>query len=345
MQTSSNPLGTASAGSLEAAANAFENILSGNDQDTEDANEAPQGDEPSDEADDEVSPGDRGVEEGDDEGEAPQESEDDESDDDSDEEEESDEDDEREPVYTVKVDGQEVDVPLSELVKGYSRTADYTRKTQEIAAIRKQVEAVAQESIAARDMYAQRLVQLDQLLQQQAPQEPNWAELRATDPIEFAAQWADHQRRQQYQQQVQAERQAIMAQQQQEQALQMQQRLEQGRQWLTEAIPEWKSPETAKAERAALKAYGKRFGYSDEELGQVADPRAVVLLRKAMLYDRMQEKRGQIKPAKKADAPVMKPGAASRPSTKKASEVTRAKQRLAKTGKVSDAAALFKSFL
>jgi hypothetical protein len=345
MQNSSNPLGTASAGSLEAAANAFEDILSGSGQDTEEPNEAPQGKEPSDEADDEVSLEDPGVEDSGDDGEAPQESEDDESEDDSDEEEESDEDDGREPIYTVKVDGQEVDVPLSELVKGYSRTADYTRKTQEIAAIRKQAEAVAQESIAARDQYAQRLVQLDQLLQQQAPQEPNWELLRATDPIEFAAQWADHQRRQQVMQQVNGERQAILAQQQQEHALQMQQRLEHGRQWLTEAIPEWRSPETAKAERAALKAYGKQFGYSEEELAQVADPRAVVLLRKAMMYDRMQEKRGQIKPAKKAAAPVMKPGPATQPSTKKAGEVTRAKQRLAKTGKLSDAAAVFKSFL
>lgn len=35
---------------------------------------------------------------------------------------------------TVKVDGEEVRVPLSEAVAGYSRQADYTRKTQELAA-------------------------------------------------------------------------------------------------------------------------------------------------------------------------------------------------------------------
>lgn len=345
MNTSSNPLGTASAGSLEAAANAFENILSGDSQDTEDKNEAPQGDEPSDD-DTEDESTEQVTDEGeDDEGEEPEESEDDESEDESDEEEESDEDDEREPVYTVKVDGQEVDVPLSELVKGYSRTADYTRKTQELSAVRKQAEAIAQESAVVRDQYAQKLVQLDQLLQQQEPQEPNWEHLRATDPIEFAAQWADYQRRQQFRQQVEIEKQAVMQRQQQEQMVQMQQQLEQGRQWLAEAIPEWKDAEKAKAERAALKAYGKRAGYSDEELSQVADPRAVVLLRKAMLFDKMQEKRGQIKPSKKTKTPVLKPGTASTPSAKKTSDLVRAKQRLAKTGKVSDAANLFKSFL
>ena len=33
----------------------------------------------------------------------------------------------------VKVDGEDVRVPLSEAVAGYSRQADYTRKTQELA--------------------------------------------------------------------------------------------------------------------------------------------------------------------------------------------------------------------
>lgn len=40
----------------------------------------------------------------------------------------------------VKVDGEEVEVPLQEALSGYSRTADYTRKTQELAAQRQQAE-------------------------------------------------------------------------------------------------------------------------------------------------------------------------------------------------------------
>ena len=48
---------------------------------------------------------------------------------------------------TVKVDGQDVKVPLSEAVAGYSRQADYTRKTQELAEQRQQLQwasAIAQ---------------------------------------------------------------------------------------------------------------------------------------------------------------------------------------------------------
>jgi hypothetical protein len=41
---------------------------------------------------------------------------------------------------TVKVDGEEIKVPLSEAVAGYSRQADYTRKTQELAQQRQELQ-------------------------------------------------------------------------------------------------------------------------------------------------------------------------------------------------------------
>ena len=44
-----------------------------------------------------------------------------------------------EPAYTVKIDGEEEQVSLEELQQGYQRQADYTRKTQEIAAERERL--------------------------------------------------------------------------------------------------------------------------------------------------------------------------------------------------------------
>lgn len=43
-------------------------------------------------------------------------------------------------VVSVKVDGQEVEVPVSELPSGYMRQSDYTKKTQELAEARKQLQ-------------------------------------------------------------------------------------------------------------------------------------------------------------------------------------------------------------
>jgi hypothetical protein len=40
----------------------------------------------------------------------------------------------------VKVDGEELDVPLTEALQGYQRQADYTRKTQEAASLREQAQ-------------------------------------------------------------------------------------------------------------------------------------------------------------------------------------------------------------
>lgn len=44
---------------------------------------------------------------------------------------------------TIKVDGEDVKVPLSEALAGYSRQADYTRKTQELAEQRQQLQWAA----------------------------------------------------------------------------------------------------------------------------------------------------------------------------------------------------------
>lgn len=44
-------------------------------------------------------------------------------------------------IFRVKIDGEEFEVTLDELLNGYSRQADYTRKTQELASQRQRFEA------------------------------------------------------------------------------------------------------------------------------------------------------------------------------------------------------------
>ena len=74
-------------------------------------------------------------------------------------------------LYKVVIDGEEVEVSLDELQKGYSRQSDYTRKTQQLAQQRKEAESLQQD-------YAQRVEQLNQFAQnlQQQPNipEPQW---------------------------------------------------------------------------------------------------------------------------------------------------------------------------
>jgi DNA repair exonuclease SbcCD ATPase subunit len=65
------------------------------------------------------------------------------------------------PFYTVKVNGQELDVTLDELRNGYSRDADYRQKTEELSHQRKQFQS---ESEKQRQDYSQKLNELNQRL-------------------------------------------------------------------------------------------------------------------------------------------------------------------------------------
>ena len=56
------------------------------------------------------------------------------------EEETHEEETDEEPKYTVKVDGEEIEVTQEELLRGYMRQKDYTQKTQQLAEQRRQFE-------------------------------------------------------------------------------------------------------------------------------------------------------------------------------------------------------------
>ena len=249
-------------------------------------------------------------------------------------EEEESEEQEQPQTFTVKIDGKEVAVTLDELQKGYSRTQDYTRKTQQIAEVRKQVEAETQAVRAERGQYAQLLGALQAQFQATEPQ-VDLDRLYHEDPIEWVRQKEVMRERVEKVQAIQAEQQRLYQTSQREQQQALEQQLVLQKDALLAALPSWKNPETAKAEKALVVESAKKAGFSDEDLNSVYDHRLVLLLRKAGLYDQMMSKRQGIKPVTNGPRPA-KPGAAGRVST--TSESARAQQRLAKTGRVDDAA-------
>jgi len=252
-------------------------------------------------------------------------------------EEDGDSEEEEQPqVFTVKVDGKEVDVTLEELQKGYSRTQDYTRKTQQIAEVRKQTEAELQEVRAERKQYAQLLGALQAQVQQAAQPQVDWDRLYQEDPIEWVRQREVMRENQEKAAAIQSEQQRLAQLSQREQLQQREALLAQEQEALVAAIPEWKDAKKAQAEKAMLVQFGQKIGFTPDDLKNVVDHRAVVMLRKAALYDQMMSKRGQIKPVTNNGPRPAKPGAAGRVSSN--TEAMRAQQRLAKTGRVDDAA-------
>ena len=239
-------------------------------------------------------------------------------------------------IFSVKVDGKEVEVTLEELQKGYSRTQDYTRKTQQIAEARKQTEAELQAVRAEREQYAQLLGALEAQVQQAAQPNIDWDRLYQEDPIEYVRQREVMRENKEKAEAIQSEQQRLAYVSQQEQAQFMHQRLEHEKEALLAAIPDWKDAKKAQAEKALLVEFGQKIGFTPDELKSVVDHRAVLMLRKAALYDQMMSKRGNIKPVTNNGPRPAKPGAAGRVSN--STESVRAQQRVAKTGRVDDAA-------
>jgi hypothetical protein len=239
-------------------------------------------------------------------------------------------------VFTVKVDGKEIEVTLDELQKGYSRTQDYTRKTQQVAEARKAAEAELQAVRAEREQYAQLLGALSEQVKVAAEPQIDWDRLYREDPIEYVRQREVMRENKEKAAAIQAEQQRLAEIAQQEQMQRFQAVKAKEAQALIEAIPSWKDPAKAKVEKAMLVELGQKMGFTPEELGNIFDHRVVLALRKAALYDQMQAKRQGIKPVTNNGPKPAKPGAAGRVS--QMSDSVRAKQRLAKTGRVEDAA-------
>lgn len=250
------------------------------------------------------------------------------------------------PTYKVKVGKEEMDVPLDELLKGYSRTSDYTRKTQEVAEARKAVEAERQkieEAARLRDTYAQRLQVIEQMLSQGEKGE-DLAALKESDPIGYAVKVAEQTEREKQLAAVRAEQQRIAQQQQAEQSQRLQAHLQAEALKLQEAIPEMSDPAKSQAIKTDIRNYAKKIGFSDEELAQVYDSRAVTALYKAMQFDKLTQ--GKADAVKKvAQAPrMMRPGTFT-PEARESSEAKKLREQLRRSGKKNDAARIFERLL
>ena len=90
--------------------------------------------------------------------------------------------------------------------------------------------------------------------------------------------------------------------------------------------------------------YAMTIGYSEQEISQVYDARAVQALRHGMIASGLQGKgKVKLKPAAPAIRAVTPGSAPEQP--RKQTSVHKAKIRLAKSGKMSDATEVFKQLL
>lgn len=253
---------------------------------------------------------------------------------------------EEKPRYRVKVDNEELEVDLDELIKGYSRTSDYTKKTQTLAEQRKQVEAERtkiEEAAKLRDTYSQRLQVIEQMLSQQP--EEDLSALKDSDPIGYAIKVAEKMEREKQLSAVRAEREAVQAKQVAEQQERLKAHLAQESERLKAAIPDLADEVKGEVIRKEIRDYAKSNGWTEQELSQVYDHRAVIALYRAMQFEKLQKSKPAVQ-KKVSEAPKsLRPGVAGEKIDKDSEQTKRLVKQLKQTGRPRDAAKLFERFM
>lgn len=250
----------------------------------------------------------------------------------------------------VKVNGEESEVTLAEALKGYQLDADYRRKTTEVADERRLVEQSREEILHQAQDLQQKLNEVN-LLSDIATNaimaefnDIDWGFLKENNREEYLIRQQDYNSRMQ---QVQQAKQAATAQFMQIQQARLAEALPKQAAAMKRAIPEWENEDTMKAEQKQVSEYLKNAGYSPEEISGLYDHRAVVVARKAMLYDMATSKHNKAADPEKTTVRKvtknLKSGARKQSATIKQEAIKKARARLRKTGSKDDAAALLLS--
>ena len=253
---------------------------------------------------------------------------------------------EEEQTFTIKAAGEEKEVTLDELKKSYQLGSDYTKKTQEVAEQRKVIEQEAKAIIEARkvrDDYSQKLQAIEQFLNGQNDNPEELAAMKENDPVGYAVKVAEMTEKKEQLQAVQAEKNRLAQEQQADNQAQMQKFVQQEQIKLAESLPEFSDKAKGEQVRNDIRSYGKKVGFTDEELSQVYDSRHVLVLHKAAQYDKLMAGKAGVK-KKVAKAPkTVKSGAKVKQNV---TDIQKKQlKKLQQTGSARDAAAIFENFI
>ena len=230
-------------------------------------------------------------------------------------------------VYTI--DGHRV--TAAQIRTAMGQAADYTRKTQELAQQRQQLQQQAEALATVLPHIQPELAKLGQQLQGAAPPDPRMID---TDPQGYLRQFAAYQAATAEQQRLGT----LTQLQQQAYERSMSQQVEAGNKMLSEKYEFWRDDASRSAvQRDIAKWAESKGGYTRQELQGLSDPRHVESMMKAMMFDRMVEgaKTTAPKPVQTAQVRGVRPPPAA------AAQVQQAEQAFEARPNARNAAALF----
>jgi hypothetical protein len=182
-------------------------------------------------------------------------------------------------VYTI--DGHRV--TAAQIRTAMGQAADYTRKTQELAAQRQQLQQQAEALATVLPHIQPELAKLGQQLQGAAPPDPRMID---TDPQGYLRQFAAYQAATAEQQRLGT----LTQLQQQAYERSMSQQVEAGNKMLSEKYEFWRDDASRSAVQRDIARWAEaKGGYTRQELQGLSDPRHVESMMKAMMFDRLVE--------------------------------------------------------
>ena len=249
-------------------------------------------------------------------------------------------------TYTVKIDGKDTEVTEDELLSGYSRQADYTRKSQVLAEQRKKMDEELAATQQERQQYQSQLEQFN--LQADSKLEEfksvDWTKLKEEDPMEYALKRDQYRELQENKRLVAEEQQNLAQKQQAEMQTKWNEELARQQEVMAQRLPEWNDPEKGPKLKQNIKSFALKKGFTEQEVDSLIDARSVDVLHKAMMYETLLEAKISQKKAKVVPK-VQKPGTPSTKSEVNSEKVKQTRARLKRSGRVDDAALAIKSLM
>ena len=252
-----------------------------------------------------------------------------------------------ETLYDITVNGNNQKVNLTELMKGYSRNQDYTKKTMDLSNQRKEVESLQDnlkkefEAVkSSRNQYAQQLEVLSKNLKQE--ENIDWEGLYQSDPAEYVKLKAESDRKKETLNLAQQEQMRIQQEQRSEQEKVYNNYIANERKILAEKLPVYADKDKSAEFTKRLSSFAKESGYTDQEIAMMVDHRAVLLLADAYRYNQLKKTKLSGKKVNKAPRVVTSNASNIREDSDKKQNVDKRMTRLKQSGHIKDAQSVLK---
>ena len=249
-------------------------------------------------------------------------------------------------TYTVKVDGKDVKVTQEELLAGYSRQADYTRKSQVLSEQRQKADLELAATQQERQRYLSQLeqfnTQADSKINELA--KTDWTQLKEEDPTEYMLKRDQYRELQDNKRMVEEEQQNLQLKSQQENQAKWQEELGRQQEIMVQRLPEWTDPDKGPKLKQNIKSFAVKKGFTEQEVSSLIDARSVDVLHKAMLYENLLATKISGKKAKVVPK-VTRPGSPTTKGEISSDKVKAQRARLRKSGHLNDAKSVIESLL